>query len=60
MESNPQKQKNLNAKMMEIMFEDGQVSYGTVEMEVNSHRTSDTKIDWDMDTPLAYIEAHQN
>ena len=60
LESNPRNRKNLNAHMMEIVFEDGQVSYEAVELEVNSHQTVDNSINWDMDTPIAYIEAHQN
>ena len=59
MESNPRTRKSLNVNMTELVFDNGQVAYEPCEMEVNGHRTSDTNMTWDIDTPLSSIEAHQ-
>ena len=43
-ETNPRTRKNLNAHMMELIFEDGQIAYEPMQMEAFSHQT--TEVDW--------------
>ena len=56
-ETSPRTRKNLNAHMMELIFEDGQIAYEPMQMEAFSHQT--TEVDWDMDMTINVLEAFQ-